>query len=144
QRSKGWTTKCCRIAVAETGRAGAGIGFANARNRPPEIVVIFRFPNGYRGIGHCDIDQGEQTSQLHGAELGLIRNMDGYLIVESRRCAKTWRSVIRPKGADECLLRSSLRSGMNAIATKILRFIIGSGVGSAGQGGRRRREELAA
>src|SRR5207248_9358173 len=102
-----------------------------------------RFPDGYGGIGHCDIDQGEQTSQLQGAELGLIRNMDGYLIVESRRCAKTWRSVIRPKGADECLLRRSLRSGKNAIATKISRFIIGSGVGSAGKGVQLRTEELA-
>ena len=67
----------------------------------------------------------------------LVGDVNRDLIVESRRGAKAWCSIIRPERADECLLGRALRRRSNPVATKILGFVICSGVGGAGQSWRR-------
>src|SRR4030081_2001433 len=41
-----------RVAVAIAGRTSPRVGFTNAGDRPPKVVIIFRFPNRDAGVGH--------------------------------------------------------------------------------------------
>ena len=62
----------------------------------------------------------------------LVGDVNRDLIVESRRCAKAWCSIIRPERADECLLGRALRGRNNSVAAEIFRFVVSSGVFRAG------------
>ena len=115
------------------------IRFANAGNRTPEIVVVFRFPNGHSGIGHADVYQGEQARELNGAQSSLIGNLHRDLIVEPRRRAQAWGAIIGPESADKCLFFRALR---RRGATQVFHFVVHGSVSRACHGGRRRRAEL--
>src|SRR5439155_20945839 len=95
-RSKIWTHQITRgraqwregrvanrgvVAITPAGRSRSGIGFANRGNRSPKIVGVFRFPYSDGGIGHADIDQSKQTSQLHRAQFGLVSDVNSDLVV---------------------------------------------------------------
>ena len=108
-------------------------------NRTPEIVMVFRFPNGHCGIGHGDVYQGEQARELNGAQSSLVSNLHRDLIVEPRRCAQAWRAIIGPENADKCLFFRALRPRG---ATQVFHFVVRGSVSRACHVGRRRRAEL--
>src|SRR5207244_9527733 len=107
------------IAVTEAGGPSTGIRFANTGNWTPEIVVVFRFPNGHSGIGHGDVCQGEQARKLNGAHSSLVGNLHRDLIVQSRRRAQAWGTIVSPENADECLLFRALVWRNAPIATDV-------------------------
>src|SRR4029077_5269970 len=118
------------------------VGFANPSYRSPKVVMIFRFPDTHGSVGHGHTDQRKQARQLNGAEFCLVGNVNGNLIIESRRRTQARRSIVCPKGADKGLLGRALRRGGNAVATKSFRFVISRTIGGAGKGRWRRRLEL--
>src|SRR5207249_5762220 len=120
-----------------------GIRFANGSHRPPKIVVVFRFPNTHARIRHCDVDQREQASEFERSEFRLIRDLDGDLVIESWWGTETGSSIICPKRTDECLFGRALRRGINSVPTKILGFVVGSGISGTCKGRRRGWLELA-
>ena len=129
------------IAIAKPGGTSARIRFANTKNRTPEIIVVFRFPNRHCGIGHGDVYQCQQARELNGAQSPLVGNLHRDLIVESRRRAETWGAIIRPESADERLLFRALRA-YDSVATQVFHLVVRSRVIRACHVGRRRRAEL--
>src|SRR5207244_7921812 len=112
------------IAVTEAGGPSTGIRFANTGNWTPEIVVVFRFPNGHSGFGHGDVCQGEQARELNGAQSPLVGNLHRNLVVESRRRAQAWGAIISPESADECLLFRALRGRNDPVAAQVFRLVV--------------------
>ena len=97
-----------RIAVAAPGRPGSLVGFANAGDRPPELVVELRLPDRDAGVGHRDVDQRQQSRQIEEIRSHLIGDRHGDLVVEPRRCAQARRAVVGPVDADRRLLVGAL------------------------------------
>ena len=104
--------------------------------------MIFRFPDTHGSVGHGHIDQRKQPRQLDGSEFCLVGNVNGNLIIESRRRTQAGRSIVCPKGADKGLLGRALRRRSNPVATKSFRFVISRSICGAGKGRRWRRPEL--
>ena len=69
--------------------------------------------------------------------------MDCDLVVESRRCTETRRSIVRPEHSDESLLGRSLRGRDDAVASDILYLVVGRRVFGARHVRRRRCAKLA-
>ena len=88
------------------------------------------------------LTNASKPRQLDGSEFCLVGNVNGNLIIESRRRTQAGRSIVCPKGADKCLLGRALRRRMNPVATKIFRFVIGRSICGAGKGRWRRCLEL--
>src|SRR5205807_2702146 len=103
-----WSEVCIahrvRIAVAESGRSGAHIRFADSANRSPEIIIELRFPNRHSSVSHGGVGEREQSRELERAEMHLIGNVNDDLVVEPRRRAKTRGSVVSPENSDETLI----------------------------------------
>ena len=112
ERREGWIAHRVRIAVTRAGRTGARIRFTYTGDRPPEIIMEFRFPRAHPRIGHRDIHQREESGELKRLELRLIGDLNGDLVIKTRRRAKAWRSVVGPEDADKSLLGRSLRRGV--------------------------------
>ena len=106
-----------RVAIAEHSWAGSGIGFANASDRSPEIVKVFRIPNRNTGVGHRGINEREQACQLDRIEIHLVSDVDRDLIIETRRRAKTRGSIVGPEDANETLFGCARGRCVNTIAT---------------------------
>ena len=104
--------------------------------------MIFRFPDTHGSVGHGHIDQRKQARQLDGPKFCLVGNVNGNLIIESRRRTQAGRSIVCPKGADKGLLGRALRRRSNPVAAEIFHFVIGRSVPCAGKGRRRRYLEL--
>src|SRR6202040_2520084 len=51
QRYEAWISDRCRIAIPWQRLRRVGIGLANAGNRPPVLVEVFRLPDGDAGVG---------------------------------------------------------------------------------------------
>src|SRR4029077_3451084 len=127
------------IAIAKPSGTSTRIRFANTKNRTPEIIMVFRFPNRHSGIGHGDVYQCQQARELNGAQSSLISNLYRDLVVEPRRCAQAWSAIIGPENADKRLFFRPLRPRG---ATQVFHFVVRGSVSRAGHVGRRRRAEL--
>ena len=120
----------------------APIGFTNAGDWAPEIIMVFRFPNGRSGVRHGNVYQGQQARELNAVQSSLVGNLYRNLIIEPWRRAQAWRAIIRPESADKCLLFRALRGRIQPIATKVFCLVVRSRVCGACHGWRRRRAEL--
>src|SRR4029077_3239420 len=127
------------IAIAKPGGTSTRIRFANTKNRTPEIIMVFRFPNRHSGIGHGDVYQCQQAREFNGAQSSLISNLYRDLVVQPRRCAQAWSAIIGPENADKRLFFRPLRPRG---ATQVFHFVVRGSVSRAGHIGRRRRAEL--
>src|SRR5205814_6784473 len=107
---------CRCVAVAESSRSGAEIRLADAADWSPEIVIILTFPNRHAGIGHGGVREGEKPGQIGGAEMHLISDVNGDLIVEARRRAQAWCSVVGPENSDKALFWCSRGRCENTVA----------------------------
>src|ERR1700739_3200243 len=74
----------------------------------------------------------------------LIGDVDGNLIVESRRRAKTWSSVVSPENTDETLFWRARAWSVNAVAANGHHFVVSIGILLAAHRRRRRNTELTA
>src|SRR5213595_730912 len=98
------------VTIAGTGWTSARIRFANPGNRPPKIIMVFRFPCTEAGFSHCDIHQRQQASQFNRLEGGggSISDLNRNLIVKSWGSTQARCSIVAPECTDERLLRRSL------------------------------------
>src|SRR5207237_7984385 len=117
-----------RLAARRGGASSATHRFADTGNRSPKIIVVFPFPHRDSSIGHSDIDQCEQPSQLQRAQFGLVSDVNSDLVVQAGRSTEAWCSVIRPEGPNEGLFGRALRCRGSAIASKFFYFVVGCGI----------------
>src|SRR5205085_2584851 len=79
-----------RLPVRIGGGGGVAVGGASADggDRPPEIVDVFHVPGGEAGVGHRQVDQGEEAGILHHAVAHLPGDDLSDLVVQARRRAE--------------------------------------------------------
>src|SRR5688572_480911 len=132
------------IAVAGPGRSGARIRFAEAADRPPQIVEELRFPDRNTGIGLRDVYQGQEPRQADSVRTLLLGNHHRDLIVETRRRAQARHAVVGPEETGESLILGPFGRRGNAVAAETLNFIERFRVFRRSHRRRRRRAKLLA
>src|SRR5207249_11801595 len=140
--TESYIASCRCVAVAEAGWPGAEIGFTNATDRSPEIVIILTFPNRHAGIGHGGVGEGEKSRKIDSAEMHLIGDVDDDLIVEARRRAQARRSIVSPENSNKTLFGRACGRCENAVAANRFRFGVGGGILGAVHIRRRRNAKL--
>src|SRR5688572_15133171 len=137
-----WIGYGVRVPIAHPSRPHSGVGFPDAGDGPPDVVVVLRFPNGDSGIGHRYVDQSEQTRDFEITRAHFIGDGEGNLVVESGRRAQTRSAVVGPVNPDVGLLWRALRRRNDTIASEAFYFIESASVFGAAHRRRRRRAEL--
>ncbi len=120
------------IAVPQASGASAWIGFPNTGDGSPEVPIIFRIPARDAGVGHRDVDLGKEASQLNRLQVGVIRDLDGDLIIKAWWRAEARDAVICPEDADEALPGRTRGPSNDAVAAKRFCFAIRLGIFAAG------------
>ena len=63
------------------------IGLADSCNGAPELVVVLRLPNSDASLGHCGVDQRQQSRELDHVRVHLVGDLHRDLVVEAWRRA---------------------------------------------------------
>src|SRR5581483_5391377 len=131
-----------RIAVPDAGRAGSLVGFADAGDRAPKIVIVLRFPDRGARVGERDVHQRHQPRELHSRRTHLLSDLHRDLVVEPRRRAQARCSIVGPVESDLRLFRRAGARRYDAVAAERFYFLICGGVLATVERRRRRNAEL--
>ena len=106
----------------------------DADDWPPKVVHIFMVPGIDAGIGHGDVEDGEQLRRLGHREHPALHNPPRHLVVEPRRHAKVHRAIITPIDANPLLLGRARAAPQRAMVPHFLEILP---IGRVGQKVRR-------
>lgn len=142
QRREGRIAQRRRVVVTITAWTRTGVGFADASDRAPEVVVILRLPDGNAGIGHGHVHECQQPRQLDDVRALLGGDLHGNLVVQARWGTQARGAVIGPEDPGQGLVSAASRGRHHTVTAEPFDFLERHCILRAIEPRRRRHSEL--